>query len=91
MKRSFIFAAAALVALDYAFTRRWERIIRERAVHLDKAASELELAWEVYRDSVSQLEEREQISSAVFAALADARSAIIATVENMGADEGEEA
>lgn len=91
MKRTFIIAAAALIAIDLVFTQRWERIIRERAVHLNQAIAALDANLVELRDKESRLVERESIAGAMFEALADARSALLATVQNLeNDDEGQE-
>jgi hypothetical protein len=87
MKRTFIIAAAALIAIDLVFTQRWERIIRERAVHLNQAIAALDANLAALRDQEARLAERESIAAAMFDALADARSAILATVQNLENDD----
>jgi hypothetical protein len=87
MKRTFIIAAAALIAIDLVFTQRWERIIRERAVHLNQAIAALDANLVELRDKESRLVERESIAGAMFEALADARSALLATVQNLENDD----
>ena len=87
MKRTFIIAAAALIAIDLVFTQRWERIIRERAVHLNQAIAALDANLAALRDQEARSAERESIAAAMFDALADARSAILATVQNLENDD----
>ena len=90
MKRTFILAASALIVIDLLFTRRWERIIRHRAKLLDESAEHLASSWESHREADARLVERESILPALFEALADARSALLATVENLSRDDEDE-
>lgn len=90
MKRTFFAAAAALITLDVIVMRRWERIIQARIEVLQRA-TEVNTEWAArLNDWSSHLTEREEIASAMFAALADARSALLATIENMTAQADDE-
>jgi soluble P-type ATPase len=70
-------ATVALVAVGVAVALHWERAIRERLAQLAAAGERLTNIGDALR-------EREEIASAMFVALADARSALLATVENLG-------
>lgn len=81
MKGVFVGVTAAVISFDLLFTRRWERIIRKQAAQTALLGAELEGWRSSLADYHSRLQEREEIAAAMFGALADARSALVATID----------
>lgn len=76
MRRTFILAVASLIALDIAFMRRWERLLQLRS-------HELDVRSEAVDDLRDRLDERDSILSGMFSALAEARSALLRSIEQL--------
>lgn len=80
MRRTFIAFVVAVLAIDVAFIQRWERAIAARAQERERAVSAREQDAE-RREEV--LKERESVLDGMFGALADARAALLRTIQNL--------